>query len=112
MGDAIQVEPAEVVALPPDSVFAVGKVILLKSIKGACAQLKDNTCTCYGSRPRGCQEYPWYTIGGRLHYDKGCPGLLFDRDERPDPKSLRELAEYLPSRPWIQAALKVIFRTW
>jgi Fe-S-cluster containining protein len=40
---------------------------------------KNNTCTIYGSRPKTCIIYPFFTrkAGGKVEYsyDENCPGV-------------------------------------
>lgn len=95
-GDVI-VSSSEAKALAPEAVRGKGEVFVLKSIDGACAMLKQGKCSCYRNRPRGCREYPWYNVDGKLHYDSGCPGVKFDSDERPAPAVMRPIEAYFPT---------------
>ena len=65
-----------------------------------CVLLKGKACSGYEFRPRGCKEYPWYNNGGELYCDKGCPGIRYDSDERPEAETLRPADVYfLAPRP-------------
>jgi Fe-S-cluster containining protein len=90
------VTKAEAAVLPSDSLVHERRVIILKSFEGTCSQLQDATCKCHGVRPRGCREYPWYSVDGRLFYDSGCPGIRHDRDEHPNQSNLTDVGAYLP----------------
>lgn len=74
---------------------------VLKSCGGVCAALVDKKCSIYDLRPSGCREYPWYNVDGDLYYDAGCPGMLFDRDERPRPQTLTPIQQYFSAPNWI-----------
>ena len=65
----------------------------------ACCLLKDGLCSIYAHRPRGCIEYPWYNIGGRLYYDQGCPGIRHDRDERPNAADIGPFENFFAGTP-------------
>src|SRR5258706_8937181 len=71
----------------------------LKAKGCTCVLLENGLCSQYDSRPKGCQDYPWYNIGGSLFYDSGCPGMHTDRDERPDVGTIRNIETYLSSIP-------------
>ena len=73
--------------------------MVLRSKHSICCMLKDGLCTIYADRPRGCREYPWYNIGGKLYYDSGCPGIKHDRDERPDVSEIQPFENFFPDIP-------------
>jgi Fe-S-cluster containining protein len=88
------------------------KKSFLPAQKGSCTLLKDNLCTYYNDRPRGCREYPWYNVGGKLYYDKGCPGIRSDLDERPAVDSIARIESYFLYSAWLQRLLIFAFRAW
>jgi Fe-S-cluster containining protein len=65
-----------------------------------CCLLKDNLCSIYANRPKGCKEYPWYNIDGQLYYDSGCPGIKSDGDNRPDVKTIEPFENFFPKSSW------------
>jgi len=73
--------------------------MFVKSQNSVCCLLKDGLCSIYKDRPRGCREYPWYYINGRLYYDSGCPGIKHDRDERPDVNDIQPFENFFPLTP-------------
>jgi Fe-S-cluster containining protein len=73
--------------------------IFIKSDGCMCTLLKAGLCSIYPHRPKGCREYPWYNINGRLHYDSGCPGIEYDKDERPDVKDIQPFDNFFPNTP-------------
>jgi len=74
-------------------------VMFVKSKNSVCCLLDEGLCTIYANRPRGCIEYPWYNIDGRLYYDSGCPGIKHDTDQRPDPKDIQPFESFFPGTP-------------
>jgi Fe-S-cluster containining protein len=94
------------------AIHQCGKKSFLPDNKGSCALLKGNLCTVYDDRPRGCREYPWYNIGGKLYYDKGCPGIRSGLDERPPVDSIAQINAYFPYSIWLQRFLIFAFRVW
>src|SRR6266478_8845388 len=94
MGGQVVVKPSEVPFLPSQHLEKQGSAIVIMGGHGVCSLLKDNACSCYPNRPKGCREYPWYNVNGRLYYDRGCPGMKFDNDSRPNPDELTPIAEY------------------
>ncbi len=68
----------------------------VRSKDGLCCLLKNGLCSRYWCRPRGCREYPWYNINGRLYYDSGCPGIKHDKDQRPDISDIQPFENYFP----------------
>lgn len=90
--------PSEAQFLPPQSLAVTRMVIVLKSEEGKCALLHNAACECHSARPRGCREYPWYSVNSQLYYDSGCPGIRFDRDEHPSADKLADIDAYLPFR--------------
>jgi Na+/proline symporter/Fe-S-cluster containining protein len=73
----------------------------VKSEGCVCTLLKDGLCSIYPKRPKGCREYPWYNIDGRLYYDSGCPGVRYDKDERPDVNDVQPFDNFFPNTPGI-----------
>lgn len=112
MGGGVVVSQAEISALPANSLRLCGAKIVLNSSCGTCSLLSNNVCTSYQARPRGCQDYPWYRIGDDLYYDRGCPGMKFDRDERPKLEKIVEIKNYLPARRWTWWLLLFTLRLW
>ena len=112
MGGGITVSKHEATALPKDAVTQQGENLFLKSHCGSCVLLESRMCSAYSARPKGCREYPWYNIEGRLHYDSGCPGIHFDRDERPCVVSLTPIEAYFPISRFLQRLLIGLIRHW
>jgi len=77
--------------------------IFTRSKNSVCCLLRDGLCSIYPARPRGCREYPWYNIDGRLYYDSGCPGMKHDQDQRPKVDDIMPFKDFFPltSRPVI-----------
>lgn len=112
MGGDIVVTPQDLTRLPEDIIENFGDVIVLKNVDGVCSQLVNNRCQCYNSRPAGCREYPWYSVNGELFYDSGCPGIVHDRDERPDVSSLTPIEVFLPLPRTLRWLFVFLFRLW
>ena len=83
--------------------------MFIKSEGCTCCLLKDNLCSIYPNRPRGCKEYPWYNIDGWLYYDSGCPGIKSDRDNRPDVRNIQPFENFFPktSKPILWLIKKI-----
>jgi Fe-S-cluster containining protein len=111
-GGDVVVSEAESKRLPAEAILRNGKIILLKSTNGVCSLLKNKSCSCFNSRPQGCREYPWYKINGQLFYDKGCPGMRFDRDERPNVREISPIERYFPVNHVMAIFLIFLFRSW
>jgi Fe-S-cluster containining protein len=75
--------------------------IFTRSENSVCCLLKDGLCSIYSARPRGCREYPWYNIDGRLYYDRGCPGIKHDQDQRPGAGDIMLFEDFFPLTPRI-----------
>lgn len=75
---------AEAEKIPAEIVDRTRTGTFVRSRDCVCCLLKDNLCSLYADRPKGCAEYPWYNIDQKLYYDSGCPGIKFDEDQRPD----------------------------
>jgi Fe-S-cluster containining protein len=73
--------------------------IFTRSENSVCCLLKDGFCSIYPVRPRGCCEYPWYNIAGRLYYDSGCPGMKHDLDQRPSAGDIMPFEDFFPLTP-------------
>ena len=73
--------------------------IFIRSQNSVCCLLKDGLCSIYPARPRGCREYPWYNIDGRLYYDSGCPGIKHDQDQRPHTADIMPFEDFFPLTP-------------
>jgi sodium/pantothenate symporter len=93
------VTPAEAQAIGYASLMKDRDAIFVKSDNCACTLLKDGLCSVYPRRPKGCREYPWYNIDGRLYCDAGCPGVKYDRDERPDIGDVQPFDNFFPYIP-------------
>lgn len=78
--------------------------LFIKSTDCTCSLLQNNLCSIYQHRPKGCREYPWYNIDGRLYYDQGCPGIKHDRDQRP------ALDEVQPFKAFFPRTSKILLR--
>ena len=112
MGGGVAVRGPEAAQLQPSAIRHCGASSLLRDNNGACALLKNNVCSYYKARPRGCQEYPWYNIAGQLYYDKGCPGIRFDYDDRPIVGAITSAERYFQCSKWVRLLLLFIFRLW
>ena len=73
--------------------------MFIRSSDCVCSLLKNGLCSIYPVRPKGCREYPWYNIKGRLYYDSGCPGVKHDVDERPDVADIQPFENFFPRGP-------------
>jgi Fe-S-cluster containining protein len=82
--------------------------MFVKSNKSVCSLLKDGLCSVYPVRPKGCREYPWYNIDGRLYYDSGCPGIKHDEDKRPSVNGIQPFEKFFPLTP--QPILRLVKR--
>ena len=113
MGGGVVVTKREAQRLPRGSLDSKRKVIFLKSVDGVCAQVSGATCNCYDQRPRGCREYPWYSVNGKLNYDSGCPGIRFDSNEHPAASELTDIHAFLPFKSKrLKSVLIWILRRW
>lgn len=81
------------------SIMTDRDAMFVRSDSCVCTLLKDGLCSVYPKRPKGCREYPWYNIGGRLYYDRGCPGVRYDIDERPDVDDIQPFENFFPHAP-------------
>jgi Na+/proline symporter/Fe-S-cluster containining protein len=90
----------------PDEANIIGFDLLMIDCSGAkfiksdgctCTLLKAGLCSIYPQRPRGCREYPWYNIDGRFYYDSGCPGLKYDKDQRPAVTDIQPFNNFFPN---------------
>jgi Fe-S-cluster containining protein len=113
-GGGVVVNGAEARALPIHSVKVTrGGTVLRAESNGRCALLSANlSCTAYDVRPQGCREYPWYRVSGELYFDSGCPGMRFDRDDRPKVAELRAVEGYLTVAAPLRRAILALFRVW
>jgi len=82
-----------------ESLMTDKDAIFIKSDGCACTLLKEGLCSIYSRRPKGCREYPWYNIDGRLYYDSGCPGIKYDIDQRPEPNAIQSFDNFFPNTP-------------
>jgi Fe-S-cluster containining protein len=73
--------------------------MFVKSNKSTCCLLKDSLCSIHPDRPKGCREYPWYNIEGRLYFDAGCPGVKHDKNEHPDLDDIQPFENFFPGMP-------------
>lgn len=112
-GGGVVVTASEADVLPLDVVRRTrGGIVLASRADGSCSLLSKTRCIEYGSRPRGCREYPWYRVRDELYYDAGCPGITADRDDRPDAATLSPVEDYFPvSRP-IRGFILAILKRW
>jgi len=93
------VAPQEAEFIGPSSLMRDKNAMFVKSDSGACTLLKNGLCSIYPHRPKGCREYPWYNIDGRLYCDSGCPGVRYDKDERPDIADVQPFDNFFPHTP-------------
>ncbi len=90
------VTPGEAEHIDEQFIDARDGAMFIKSNHSVCCLLDEGLCTIYANRPRGCIEYPWYNIDGRLYYDSGCPGIKFDKDQRPDINDIGPFENFFP----------------
>lgn len=112
MGEEIVVTPSDLTRLPSDVTERAGRITVLRSDDGVCSQLIENKCSCYNVRPTGCREYPWYSINGNLFFDRGCPGILYDQDERPNVSNLTPIETFIPIHKTLRKLLIILFKVW
>ena len=108
------VEPDEMRPLIDVGMIEIDEgVTKLRCVRSSCcALLQDQRCTLYDYRPRGCKEYPWYNIDGKLYFDTGCPGIRHDFDDHPTPETLRPAEFYFPVAQSMQRLLLWLVRWW
>ncbi len=70
-----------------------------KSCSSHCVALKEGLCSVYASRPKGCIEYPWYNIDGKVFYDLGCPGFSKGEKNHPKAQDLTPIKSYYNNFP-------------
>ena len=90
------VSQAEAQKIDPNLILKNKYGLFLNSKDCTCCALKGNLCSIYPVRPRGCREYPWYNIDGRLYYDAGCPGITLGGDNRPDLSTIEPFENFFP----------------
>ena len=90
------VTPQEAEKIGYQSIVRDKQGMFVKSKNSICCLLKDGLCSIYADRPRGCREYPWYNIDGKLYYDSGCLGIKHDRDEHPDVDDIQPFENFFP----------------
>jgi Na+/proline symporter/Fe-S-cluster containining protein len=90
---------AEAKTIGPDSIMTDKDASFVKSTGCICKFLAQGLCSIHTTRPKACREYPWYNIGGKLYYDSGCPGVKFDKDERPDVNEIQPFENFFPNTP-------------
>lgn len=103
------VTPQEAQSLGYQSIVKDKNGMLVKSQSSICCLLKDGLCSVYADRPKGCREYPWYNIDGKLYYDFGCPGIKHDKDERPSINDIQPFESFFPrtSKPVLWLIKKI-----
>jgi len=94
-----RVSEEEAVRIEAGALVRTRAACFVKSSGSVCCLLVDGLCSIYGNRPRGCVEYPWYNIGGRLYYDRGCPGMRHDWDERPEASEIGSFEDFFAGMP-------------
>jgi Fe-S-cluster containining protein len=95
------ITPEEAGKISSDSIQKDKKAMFIKAQDCVCCLLKDGLCSIYENRPRGCREYPWYNIDGRLYCDAGCPGIKHDIDDRPNVEDIQPFENFFPGTPKI-----------
>ena len=95
MGSPV-VTPVEAETIDSQVIEKDKNSMFIKSRKSTCCLLKNNLCSIYPDRPRGCREYPWYNIDGVLYYDRGCPGMKGDIEGRPDVETIQLFENFFP----------------
>ncbi|HEG43504.1 MAG TPA: hypothetical protein ENH94_05595 [Phycisphaerales bacterium] len=89
----------EAAKIGAESVMENKNAKFIRSERCVCSLLKDGLCSIHPVRPKGCREYPWYNVNGKLYYDRGCPGVKYDRDERPDVNDIQPFEGFFPHTP-------------
>lgn len=112
MAGGVVVAAEEKSQLPVEAIEEFATTSVLKSGCDGCVLLENNYCSQYQNRPKSCRDYPWYNINGQLFFDKGCPGIKFDQDERPNVKTIVSINQYLPMAAVWQRMLCSVFRIW
>jgi Fe-S-cluster containining protein len=110
-GDVV-VTSEEAKRLPPTAIDTFDTTSVLKTSCDGCVLLNNNYCGQYMNRPKGCVDYPYYNIGGQLFFDKGCPGMTFDQDGRPDVTAITPIESYLPISSFWTWVLCFVLRIW
>jgi len=87
----------EATKIAPENIYTNKFGSFIKSHNSTCTLLQNNLCSIYETRPKGCSEFPFYNIGGKLYYDAGCPGIQFDTDARPNVKDLTPFEDFFPN---------------
>ncbi len=101
--------PIEAESILLEMIEHIGPHCFMRSKNSICCALDEGYCTIHGVHPRGCKEYPWYNIGGKLYYDAGCPGIGHNGDDRPDIESIQPFENFLPDEPrWVIWLIKKI----
>jgi len=85
---------------------------VLPSCGGVCAFLENGLCSIYDTRPRGCSEYPWYNVDGRLYYDSGCPGFATGESDPPQIGSIQKIEKYFPLPTMLQSLIIRLIKVW
>ena len=93
------VTKAEAEKIDPAVIEKEKQRMFIKSKRSICCLLDEGLCSIYADRPRGCREYPWYNVDGRLYYDAGCPGIKHDRDERTKADGIQPFENFFPPTP-------------
>lgn len=86
----------EAVNIDDSVIYEYKHGMFIKSDDSTCCLLKEGLCSIYDHRPKGCREYPWYNVDGKLYYDSGCPGIKHDLDERPDVEGIEPFNNFFP----------------
>ena len=102
------VTPQEAEDIGYPSILKAKHGTFVKSDNSVCSLLKDGLCSVYPFRPKGCREYPWYNIDGRLYYDSGCPGIKHDEDQHPNIDDIGPFENFFPLTP--QLVLRLVKR--
>lgn len=113
LGSGIVVTPQDALSIPSELLATRGNSgTLMKSCGSTCAALASNLCSIHARRPRGCREYPFYNVGGLLHFDQGCPGIKHDLMAAPAADGLTPIEAYLPMPNWVKKIVIGVMRKW
>ena len=91
------VTPEEADKIGYESIVRDKNAMFVQSSNSVCCLLKAGLCSIYSNRPRGCREYPWYNIDGRLYYDAGCPGVSHNKGQYPSVEDIQPFEKFFPT---------------
>lgn len=113
MGGEVVVTPSEAAPLSEHLVKITRTTSTIRGNGCTCVLLVNGLCSKYDYRPKGCRDYPWYNIDGKLYYDAGCPGIKHDYDDRPNVSEISSIEVYYGILPKpLRAVVIKLMRAW